>query len=67
MTLTMNGDLNVAALVIKGTLVWDDSTTRGMEHVLCAGFIAIEASGQFLMDLQESNGWIYLKVATICL
>ena len=41
MTLTMSGDLNVAALVVNGTLTWSDTTQTANDQWLCAGYIAV--------------------------
>lgn len=40
-TVTMNANLNVAALVVRGTLSWTESTQSNNEQFLCAGFIAV--------------------------
>ena len=39
--ITMNSNLNVAALIIKGKLIWDESTQQTNEQWLCAGYIAV--------------------------
>ena len=37
------GPLNVGALLVRGTLVWDDTTQAGAaEQWLCAGYVAVE-------------------------
>ncbi len=40
-TVTMNSNLNVAALSVKGYLSWNDQTQRSDEQWLCAGYIAV--------------------------
>ena len=40
-TVTMNSNLNLAALVVKGTLLWTDVTQFSNEQWLCAGYIAV--------------------------
>ena len=66
--LLMNGNLNVAALVLReGTLQWDASTQSMKDQFLCAGYIAVEGStGEFKLHLSNAAGadkraWIYIK------
>ena len=40
-TVTMTSSLNVAALVVQGTLEWSDSTQIANDQYLCAGYIAV--------------------------
>ena len=40
-TVTMNSNLNVAALVVSGSLVWNDASQSASEQWLCAGYIAV--------------------------
>ena len=40
-TVTMNSNLNVAALSVKGYLSWNDQTQRSDQQWLCAGYIAV--------------------------
>ena len=68
LTLLMNGNLNVAALVLReGTLQWDASTQSMKDQFLCAGYIAVEGStGEFKLHLSNAEGadkraWIYIK------
>jgi len=61
MTLEMDTDLNVGALIVRGSLVWKDETQSNLSQYLCAGYIVMENSGSFIMNLQEKNGWIYIK------
>ncbi|CAF3389457.1 unnamed protein product [Rotaria socialis] len=39
-TVTMNSNLNVAALVLSGSLVWNDVSQSSSDQWLCAGYIA---------------------------
>ncbi|CAF5189536.1 unnamed protein product, partial [Rotaria sp. Silwood1] len=39
-TVTMNSNLNVAALVLSGSLVWNDLSQSSSDQWLCAGYIA---------------------------
>ena len=38
---TMNSNLNVGALIIKGKLFWNEATQQSNEQWLCAGYIAV--------------------------
>lgn len=40
-TVTMNSNLNVAALVLNGSLVWNDASQSSSDQWLCAGYIAV--------------------------
>jgi len=40
-TVTMNSNLNVAALVVSGSLVWNDVSQSSSDQWLCAGYIAV--------------------------
>jgi len=40
-TVTMNSNLNVAALVLSGSLVWNDVSQSSSDQWLCAGYIAV--------------------------
>ncbi|CAF1148840.1 unnamed protein product [Rotaria sordida] len=59
-TVTMNSNLNVAALVLDGSLVWNDVTQPSSDQWLCAGYIAVNG-GQFDMNLTSKQGYIYIK------
>jgi hypothetical protein len=59
-TVTMNSNLNLAALVVKGTLLWTDDTQVSSHQWICAGYIAVD-SGRFEMNLLEKHGYIYIK------
>jgi hypothetical protein len=43
-TVTMNSNLNVAALVVSGSLVWNDASQSSSDQWLCAGYIAVRYS-----------------------
>ena len=62
-TLTMDGNLNVAALIIKGTVTWTDTTQVLPQQWLCAGYVVVEDKGSFLMSLSSAShkAYIYLK------
>ncbi len=38
---TMTSSINVAALVVQGTLEWTDSSQTAKDQYLCAGYIAV--------------------------
>ena len=62
--LIMDGDLNVPALVVHGEVIWRDEDHNGeQDRYLCAGYVAVEGEGRFVMDLQDggNTGWIYIK------
>jgi hypothetical protein len=42
LTVTMTSNLNVAALVVQGTLEWNDTTQITNDLYLCAGYIAVK-------------------------
>ena len=61
-TLAMDSSLNVAALVIKGKLEWTSATQAAAEDIfLCAGYVAVEDQGHFLLNLPRQRAYIYLK------
>ena len=62
-TLTMDGNLNVAALIIHGTLTWTDFTQKLSQQWLCAGILVVEKQGSFIMNLAsiDHKAYIYLK------
>ena len=60
-TLVMDGSLDVGALVVRGQLVWDDSTQAADAQWLCAGYIAAERSGSLHVDVVNRRAFIYLK------
>jgi len=61
--LVMNGNLNVGALIVRGTLEWTPSTQSSEDQYLCGGYVVVENNGSFQMELNISNrqGWIYIK------
>jgi hypothetical protein len=59
----MKSHLNVGALIIRGKLLWNDSTQMtSTQQWLCAGFVVVEG-GTFEMSLQDRKrqGFIYIK------
>ena len=41
LTVTMNSNLNVAALILNGSLIWNDISQSSNDQWLCAGYIAV--------------------------
>lgn len=41
LTVTMNSNLNVAALVVNGSLVWNEASQSSTYQWLCAGYVAV--------------------------
>ena len=41
LTVVMNSNLNVGALVVKGKLIWNDESQEPINQWLCAGYIAV--------------------------
>ena len=59
-TLEITENLNVAALIVRGAVEWDDSTSPENTFV-CAGYVAVEGNGLWNMNLQSKSAWIYIK------
>ena len=57
---TMNSNLNLAALIIKGSLNWNDQTQVSNDQWLCAGYVAVD-KGELNMKLTQKKGYIYIK------
>eukprot|EP00218_Dolichomastix_sp_CCMP3274_P010700 CAMPEP_0170150048 /NCGR_PEP_ID=MMETSP0033_2-20121228/45032_1 /TAXON_ID=195969 /ORGANISM="Dolichomastix tenuilepis, Strain CCMP3274" /LENGTH=66 /DNA_ID=CAMNT_0010387047 /DNA_START=49 /DNA_END=245 /DNA_ORIENTATION=- len=57
----MDSNLNVGAMVIRGSVIWDDTTQRENAQWLCAGYIAVEEGGSFTLDVSARRAYIYLK------
>mmetsp|Transcript_26399 Transcript_26399/g.72573 ORF Transcript_26399/g.72573 Transcript_26399/m.72573 type:complete len:380 (-) Transcript_26399:2530-3669(-) len=65
-TLTMDGNLNVGALIVRGVLEWTSTTQSVIDQYLCGGYVVVETNGSFRMDLNSNdantkNAWIYIK------
>lgn len=59
-TLIMNDNLNLGALIVRGAVEWKDELSP-VNSYLCAGYIAIEDRGSWDMKLQSKLAWIYIK------
>ena len=62
-TLRMDGPLNVGALLVRGRVVWDETSQQAAEQWLCSGYVVVPPGGVFNMSLRSGarRGWIYLK------
>ena len=60
-TLRMSGSVNVAALVVQGSVVWTDETQRVEDQWLCAGYVAVEAGATFNLTVAAARAWVYIK------
>ena len=59
----MTSSLVVDALVVQGHLFWRDvDQVQVGDQWLCAGFVAMESEGQFIMNVQDAakTSWIYI-------
>ena len=63
LVLDMDQSLSVGALVVRGSLRWNEATTAGQTIYLCAGYVAVEGNGFFLMNIQqlEQTAWLYIN------
>jgi hypothetical protein len=60
-TFEVDGSLNLGALVIQGVVEWTDNTQGSPSAFLCSGYVAVEGLGEWNMNLQDKNAFIYLK------
>ncbi|CAJ1930817.1 unnamed protein product [Cylindrotheca closterium] len=62
-TLIMDTSLILGALIIKGGLVWNDSSQSNQDQYLCAGYMVVEGNGRFELSLAspQQKAWIYLR------
>jgi len=60
-TVTMNANLNVGVLEVRGSLVWTDGTQTQPEQYLCAGYIYFGPLSKFTMNIVQYKAYIYLK------
>jgi len=66
LTLIMDGNLNVGALIVRGEFVWNTASQSSLSNqFLCGGYVVVEGNGSYEMDLNNSDetktGWIYIK------
>lgn len=61
--LRMDSNLRVGALVVRGSVRWDDTTQAVPEQWLCAGYVAFEDGSRFDMNLASSarRAFIYMQ------
>ena len=60
-TFQVDKSLNLAALVVHGTVEWNDGTQVHPSAFICAGYVAVEGQGKWDMDLQDKDAYIYIK------
>ena len=60
-TLQVDTSLNLGALIVRGAVEWSDDTQVHPSAFLCAGYVAIEGSGMWDMNLQVKDAFIYIK------
>lgn len=65
MTLRMDSNLNVAALIVRGKVEWTDATQSSTHQWLCAGYVAVEEGGVFNLEVLSGkfSAWVYIKVS----
>lgn len=66
-TLLMDSSLNVAALLVRGAVLWGDSAQAATW--LCSGFIAVASGGQFNMSVTSGDAYMCVlrhELPTIC-
>ena len=61
MTLQVDTSLNLGALIVRGTVDWNDDTQVNPSAFLCAGYVVVEGHGKWDMDLQAKDAYIYIK------
>ena len=59
--LQVDTSLNLGALIVKGTIEWNDDTQVNSSAFVCAGYIAVEGQGKWEMDIQVKDAYIYIK------
>mmetsp|Transcript_15892 Transcript_15892/g.33623 ORF Transcript_15892/g.33623 Transcript_15892/m.33623 type:complete len:226 (+) Transcript_15892:504-1181(+) len=60
-TLQVDTSLNLGALIVRGTVQWNDDTQVNPSAFICAGYVAVEGQGKWDMDLQVKDAYIYIK------
>ena len=60
-TFQFDESINLAALTVKGNVEWTDATQLDSRAFLCAGYVSVEGHGKWEMNLQQKDGFIYLK------
>ncbi|KAL6070194.1 G8 domain-containing protein [Balamuthia mandrillaris] len=62
-TVTLDGNVNVAAIINKGTIEWTDESQTAEEQWLCSGFVVTELNGVFNLTVtsEDKHAYIYLK------
>ena len=64
-SLVMDSSLAVGALIIRGSLQWNDETQTDESQYLCGGYIVVENQGQFQLNLNivdtNKKAWVYIR------
>ena len=60
-TLEVDTGLNLGALIVRGTVEWNDGTQVQPSAFVCAGYVAVEGHGKWDMDVQTKNAVVYIK------
>jgi len=60
-TLEVDTSLNLGALIVRGKVEWNDISQINPSAFLCAGYVAVEGNGEWDMDLQAKDAFIYVK------
>ena len=58
--LEIDDNLNVAALIVRGSVKWND-TKAPTDGFVCSGYVAIEDNGSWNMNLSSKSGWMFIK------
>jgi hypothetical protein len=64
-TLLLDGSLKVAALVVRGTVVWTDVSQPTDDQWLCAGYVAVEVGGAWSMNVTAKRAIVYVMGAAV--
>ena len=57
----VDNSVNLGALIVRGNVEWNDNTQLKPDVFICAGYIALEGQGNWNMNLQVNNAFIYIK------
>ena len=59
----MNGNLNIAAMKVWGTVDWNETLQKQSSQWLCAGYVVVEKNGVFKLSLNSINlkAYVYIK------
>ena len=60
-SVSLEASLNVVSLIVRGKVTWTDQTQTATEQWLCAGFVAVEPGGSFLLRVHQKSAFVYIK------